>query len=211
MDINEEWKRTDSHVFWGEIAPCDHVVQIYEDDHDFLDLLSGFASDGFRADDCVIVIATAEHLQSLANHLEKSGINVANLISCGQYIPLDANETLAQFMVNGWPDANRFNAVVTSLLEHARKQKRQVRAFGEMVAILWAKGSTGATVQLEDLWNKFIHTQTFTLFCAYPKSGFTEDAHTSMQHICSTHNKVIASGLSKSEVLYKSSLTLKAS
>lgn len=34
-----EWKPIDSRIFWGEIAPFDHVVQIYEKEDDFLDLL----------------------------------------------------------------------------------------------------------------------------------------------------------------------------
>jgi hypothetical protein len=63
-----------------------------------------------------------------------------------------------------------------------------------MVAILWAKGQVGATVRLEQLWNKFCQRESFCLFCAYPQSGFTQDASESLGHICSAHSKVIASG-----------------
>ena len=33
-------------VFWGEIPPCDHLIQIYNDDAVFLDTLEGFAAGG---------------------------------------------------------------------------------------------------------------------------------------------------------------------
>jgi hypothetical protein len=208
MDINEDWKRAEAHVFWGEIAPCDHVVQIYENDIQFLDLLTEFVADGIRSDDCTIIIATSLHLKELKSKLNSAGFDIDHLTSSRQLIALDAEKTLEKFMLNGWPDEGRFNRVVGNLLEDARAQKRQVRAFGEMVAILWAKGHTGATVQLEILWNKFMHLQTFTLFCAYPKSGFTENAFDSMLHICQTHTKVISSG-SRSEVLYKNPVQMK--
>jgi NAD(P)H-hydrate repair Nnr-like enzyme with NAD(P)H-hydrate epimerase domain len=52
-----------SEIFWGEIAPCDHVLQIYEDDDIFLDALTGFVGGGINAGDAVIVIATATHLR----------------------------------------------------------------------------------------------------------------------------------------------------
>jgi hypothetical protein len=73
-----------------------------------------------------------------------------------------------------------------------------------MVAILWGQGHNGATVQLEHLWNKFCETEIFCLFCAYPKTGFTQDPEESIKHICSAHTKMI-SGLekSKTEVFYK--------
>ena len=41
MNVNMEWQRSKQSVFWGEIAPCDHVVQIYEDNGSFLDMLTG--------------------------------------------------------------------------------------------------------------------------------------------------------------------------
>jgi len=42
---------TTSEVFWGEIAPCEHLVQIYDNDGAFLDSLEGFVAGGLRAGD----------------------------------------------------------------------------------------------------------------------------------------------------------------
>jgi len=205
LKTNESRRKSNMQVFWGEIAPCDHVVQIYEDDRVFLDLLDGFVSGGFKADDCVIVIATAEHLIALEERLGIHGYNVFELKLRDQYIPLDAEETLAKFMVNGWPDEVLFTYLITTLITRAHKMKRQVRAFGEMVALLWAKGHSGATVQLEHLWNRICETEGFCLFCAYPRSGFTQDAEDSMMNICKTHSKMITDfGVSKTEIFFKS-------
>jgi hypothetical protein len=201
---NDGWTKTTDNVFWAEIAPCDHVVQIYENDDVFLDLLSGFVSSGINAGESVIVIATDNHLLALNKRLEAIGYSVSHLLSKHQYLALDAERTLARFMVNDWPDENLFNHVVSEVIVKAKGNGRKVRAFGEMVAILWAKGQVGATVRLEHLWNKFCENEAFCLFCAYPKSGFTQDASESVMHICDAHAKMIdGTGENKTDLFYK--------
>ena len=107
-------------------------------------------------------------------------------------------------MVNDWPDENLFNQMVSEVITKAKIRGRQVRAFGEMVAILWAQGKVGATVRLEHLWNKFCENEAFCLFCAYPKSGFTQDASESVMHICGAHSKMIAGvGKGMTDIFYK--------
>jgi uncharacterized protein YdhG (YjbR/CyaY superfamily) len=201
---NDGLATSSNDVFWGEIAPCEHVVQIYESDDSFLVLLTGFVSGGVEAEECAVVIATTAHLAALEQRLTAAGYNVPALISNIQYVPLDAEETLSRFMINDWPDENLFNKVISEVLAKAKENKHKVRAFGEMVAILWAKGQVGATVRLEHLWNKFCENEAFSLFCAYPESGFTQDAAESVMHICSAHTKMITAGeKGKKDVLYK--------
>lgn len=180
------------NIFWGEIAPCDHILQIYENDGEFLETLEGFVADGFRAGDSVIIIATNQHLFALNEKLRNRGFDLFSLTLQDQYIPLSADETLSQFMINGWPDENLFQYLLTNLLLRARKRERQVRAFGEMVALLWSQGFSGATVHLEHLWTRFCGSEKFSLYCAYPKSGFTENANESIAKICGCHSKVIS-------------------
>ena len=104
---------------------------------------------------------------------------------------MGAQETLDKFMVNGWPDESIFTSLVSGLLEKGRRYSTGVRAFGEMVVLLWASGQCGATVRLEHLWHRFCQRERFPLFCAYPKSGFTENTRDSMRAICEAHSKVV--------------------
>ena len=55
-----------------------------------------------------------------------------------------------------------------------------------------ANGHQGATVQLEHLWHRLCQKEAFSPFCAYPRSGFTDDAEESMRKICDTHSRVVA-------------------
>lgn len=202
-----EWKQCHANVFWGEIAPTGHLVQIYENDDIVLDSIEGFVISGVKADEGIVIIATEAHLTTLNNRLIALGFDVDQLQSTNQYIPLDAHKTLAKFMVNGWPDEPLFLQTVKEVIALARgENNRKTRAYGEMVAILWGQGHSGATLHLEHLWHRLCSTESFCLFCAYPKTGFTQDANTSIEHICSTHTMTI-SGLerSKTEVFYKNS------
>lgn len=173
------------------MAPCEHFVQIYQDDGVFLDTVEGFVAGGLLAGDGVIVIATGAHLSAIESRLTRRGIDLTIPLATDQYITLDAGETMSQFMIDGWPDENLFETLVTRLMERARAGDRRVRAFGEMVALMWAQGLNGATVRLEHLWHKLCHKQVFSLFCAYPKSGFTQDADESVREICATHSRVV--------------------
>lgn len=185
------WKKKGVNIFWGEIAPAEHILQIYETDNEFIASLEGFVTGGFEKDESVVVIATPEHLRALNERLRKKGYDLFSLTLQDQYIPLSAEDTLAQFMINGWPDQNLFYHLLTNLLLRARKKERRVRAFGEMVALLWAKGFSGATVHLEHLWSQYCQSEEFSLFCAYPKAGFTEDPIESLEQICGCHSKLI--------------------
>ena len=207
VNKENEWEKCEADVFWGEIAPTDHLVQIYENDDVVLDSLEGFVTSGFKAGESVVIIATEEHLDALNNRLIANEFDLNEFQSTHQYIPLDAHKTLEKFMINGWPNESLFMEAVKEVIALARgKNNRKTRAYGEMVAILWGQGHSGATVHLEHLWNIFCAKETLCLFCAYPKTGFTQDAKASMEHICSTHTMIIA-GLekSKTEIFYKSS------
>jgi hypothetical protein len=187
----EEWETSNIQVFWGEIAPCDHLVQVYENEKIFLDTLEGFTGTGFLAKDSVVIIATSTHLDALNARLRSQGFDLSALIESDQYIPINAEDLLSIFLVDDWIDENIFNGFITDLVSRAKKRNGKVRAFGEMVAILWEKGYCGATVQLENLWNQLHGKDQFTLFCAYPKIGFTQSANDSMDIICKQHAKVI--------------------
>ena len=187
----EEWETSNIQAFWGEIAPCDHLVQVYENEKIFLDTLEGFTGTGFLANDSVVIIATSTHLDALNARLRSQGFDLNALIRADQYIPIDAEDLLSVFLVDGWIDEQIFNSFINDIIKRAKQRNGKVRAFGEMVAVLWKQGNRDATVQLENLWNQLHAKSPFTLFCAYPKVGFTRSADDSIDLICRQHAKVI--------------------
>lgn len=200
---NNSWIQSKADVFWGEIAPGDHVIQIYEREEILIDTISGFVGTGINAGDCCLVIATEEHLTDLHNRLLEHGVHVQTLIDDNRYIPLDAEDTLASFMINDKIDEYLFERTAASIMKKAQKNNRRIRAFGEMVSLLWQQGNKAATIQLESLWNKYVEEGSLCIYCAYPRTAF-EVVDTPLIHICSSHSKIITGAVSQmTEVYYQ--------
>jgi hypothetical protein len=177
-------------AFWGELAPCAHVVQIYENDAVFLQNLAEFVFGGLIHNEAAIVIATPQHREGLIDRLQRSGVSVGLAQARGDLILLDAGETMSQFLIDGWPDDVLFEEVIGGVLARATRGGRKVRAFGEMVALMWADGHCGAVIRLEHLWSDLCRNRSFSLFCAYPKAGFTTDASDDIARVCAAHSAV---------------------
>src|SRR5437763_920202 len=173
-----------------------HSVQFYSDDKFLIESLTQFIGAALAGGDAAIVIATEAHRQALANNLTARRLDLAAAGKLGKYIALDAGETLAQFMVDDWPDQERFSEVVGKIVEQARKaaggKDRHVAAFGEMVALLCEEGKPAAAVRLEQLWNDLGQAHRFYLRCAYSMNAFRDAAHgEAMMKICGEHTHVI--------------------
>jgi len=154
--------------------------------------LEDFVSGGLAADETVIVIATPVHVRLLETLLTARGIDLEAVRGRDHYIVCDAEEILSTFVENGWPNEERFKKTISEILVRARKSGRRVRAFGEMVALLWAQGHKGATVRLEHLWHMYCQSEQFSLYCAYPKTGLPQDASAAIDAICAAHTRVIS-------------------
>jgi signal transduction histidine kinase len=181
---------------WGEPGHTAHTVQFYGEDISLIEELSGFIGAALGTGDAAVVIATKEHRDGLAQRLQSLGFDTAKAFEQARYVPLDAAETLAKFMLDGKPDAALFTEIIGGVLGQAAAAAvgkiPRVAAFGEMVALLWAQGNAEAAVRLEQLWNELAQTYPLFLRCAYPMSGFHREDHgDSFQQICAEHSHVI--------------------
>lgn len=174
------------------MSDTDHFVQFYEADGFLLNSLSGFIGSAINAGEGAIVVATADHRNDLDRLLASNGVDIEAARTLGRYRSLDAADTLAQFMVNGAPHPDRFQTVMSAVISSVTDGRSRIRAFGEMVAVLWAEGNYDAALQLEQLWNDLQKSHSFSLFCAYPIGGFGgEQFVDSALHVCSAHSRVI--------------------
>jgi signal transduction histidine kinase len=172
-----------------------YTVQFYGEDSSLLDELSSFVGTELVAGGTAIVIATKAHRDGLVQRLQSRGFDTGRALEQGRYIALDASETLAKFLREGWPDADLFTEVIGGVLEQAAAaggNNSRIAAFGEMVALLWANGNAQAAIRLEQLWNDLARTYPLFLRCAYPMSGFNRDDHAdSFLQICAEHSHVV--------------------
>jgi hypothetical protein len=172
--------------------PRDHVIQLYTDEQFLARVVGEFLGAALTADEAAIVIATPAHRTLFRDHLTAAGIDVGSAEAAGRLIMLDAEECLAQFMVGGMPDRDRFFAVVRPLLARFREQGyAQPRLYGEMVDLLWS-ASLPATVALEELWNEILAESRVALLCAYRVDAFEAQANRGLLHqVTACHSELI--------------------
>jgi hypothetical protein len=134
-----------------------------------------------------VVIATPEHR---AAFLEK--IEAGRALRQGQLKVLDAEDTLATCMSNGMPQWKPFHEVIGGLIAELRLQYPTVRAYGEMVDVLWQRGEREAAIRLEEYWNDLGKLQTFSLFCAYRMDPLDSHAYGGpLESVCKVHSHLI--------------------
>lgn len=169
------------HTILQERQPSSHFVQFYENEEFLINSLSDYVAGGLSAGEACLIIATSKHIDAVEKRLaSNSEIDLSYSQWRGYYFALDAHETLAKFMVDGRPNRTKFMAVMNEVVGKIAQRQIPIRAFGEMVALLWADENQEAVIELEQLWNDLAKSYTFKLFCAYPLAAFNKQGCSSV-------------------------------
>jgi hypothetical protein len=173
----EHWDHVLSHA-----APQDHVVQLYQD-QDFLNrAVCRFAGAALANGEGLILVPTAEHWNAFRPRLEAEGVNVKDAQDSGQLTIVDADQLLPRFMQKVLPDGPMFLGLAGEIIARTRGAGRfpKVRWWGEMVNVLWERGDVGASMNLEDLFDRVAHEQDIAIFCSFVMDNFNGEIHTHM-------------------------------
>jgi hypothetical protein len=175
----------------------DHVVQLYgEDDLLLAKNVSRFLAEGMRRLDSLLVIATPDHVQATTRQLAQDDANATvEAERAGRLVFLDARTTLDRILVDGRPDEGRFDSVVGEAMRDARARSGsgKVRAFGEMVGLLWSEARYAEAERLEALWNDLLAGSDYSLYCAYRIDLFGEDVDkAALSPIVAAHTHLFA-------------------
>jgi hypothetical protein len=168
-----------------------HAVRFYKDADSLCAIVGTFLTEGFNASQPAVVIATPVHRTMIEGCLEREGHRVATLKATGQLVLLDAEDVLSQFMVDGMPNPALFKGALIPILDKICEGRKDcvVRAYGEMVDVLWKAGQSVAAIRLEMLWNDLARTRAFSLLCGYAMGNFYKDA--AVDEISAQHSHVL--------------------
>lgn len=187
-------------AFLADPAPHSHAVHFYDNDEFLFVAVGQFLAAGLKSGDRLVVIATEEHREGFQRGLAAYGFDEA--VASGQLVMLDARATLAKFMVGTMPDPDLFRDMLSrtliGLTSDASTEPRdpralpRVRAYGEMVDLLWREGNSSAAIRLEELWNEAGKDHSFTLLCAYVMGNFYKEGDSAkFMEVCRNHSHVI--------------------
>jgi len=178
----------------GKHGKTGHFVRFYDDSDMLLDEVASFIERALRTRGRAIVIATGAHTDALRRRLDELARAEGRSAPPSRDVAwFDAETTLARLMVDGWPDRARFEYEVGRVVAEACAGGAPVHAFGEMVALLCARGRYDAALHLERLWNELARKLDFSLFCAYPWTLFpASDAAHVFRQVCAGHDHACA-------------------
>ncbi len=173
-----------------------HEVAFYSREAPLIDDCARYAEAALQAGSTFLGASIEGRGEKLELALKARGVDVDHAIRSGRYIPLDAADLVASFMMDGRIDESRFwQSVTTTILAAARASSRphpRLAAWGEGAASLWRAGRGEEAIRLERLWNEAIRTFEVDVFCAYALDGRShgELGDTHHQQICAEHATV---------------------
>jgi hypothetical protein len=175
------------------VALGEHVVQFYEDDSQLGQTVGRYLTATLEDGGVAIVIATEPHRRLFGSELEAAGLDPRAASGDGSLIMLDAAATMTEFVHDGKVDRDAFRRVVGSVVRRAAASGRPVRAYGEMVALLWEAGDVLAAIELERAWNELAAELPFALFCAYRSDSVQRHDHAEvLREVCHLHTSVVS-------------------
>jgi hypothetical protein len=175
-------------------APRDggHAVQVYAELDELAESVAAYLATGFAAGEPAVVIATPDHQDTFNRFLAGAGWDPEVISEAGLLLMLDANETLALLFEDGKLSATAFERVVGGVIDRIAERfpERRIRAFGEMVDLLTARGEPDTAAALEGLWNTLAKTRRFSLLCGYRLDVFDRASQQMLPAVCSSHTHV---------------------
>jgi len=172
-----------------------HAVKFYSDRESLCATVAGFLSEGLIAGEPALVIATQSHSDAICAHLSGRLIDCPKALKDGSLILLDADDMLGLVMVEGMPDADLFERNVGVFIQQLVGERPVViRAYGEMVDVLWKRHMPEAAIAMELLWNKLALKYRFALLCGYAMGNFYKQSK-QRDDICAQHSHVVEGDL----------------
>jgi anti-sigma regulatory factor (Ser/Thr protein kinase) len=152
------------------------------------DFVAGALADGEAA----VVIAVDGSRRAVSAALRARGIDVDAARARSAFVELDAAATLQRFTTDARVDRQAFRAVIGELITQLSAAGRSVRAYGEMVAVLWNDGFVAEALELETAWNELADELRFELYCSYPRDLVARPEQADeLAAMCALHSHVV--------------------
>lgn len=185
---------------WRDLVdePADdrHIVQLYRDPAFVQRAVGAWVAKSLSQGGAAVLACLPENADRVRAELRTLGIDPEPLERAGRFVVKDADALMARFMVDGMPDGAAFKAIAREVIRDARaacgRPDAPVRAWGEMVNLLWKRGNLPAAKALEGLWNEVIAAERIHLLCSYQADNLAPETHGGLLHdLCAGHTQLI--------------------
>lgn len=165
-----------------------HIVQICQNPTSQADMLTQYVIEGLANSEGVVIIARAALRKDVISKMKELGFDAQSLKSEGQIKFFDAEFLLAGFLIDGELDEQAFEQFVAGPVLATQAKFGKVRAFGEMVDVLWKNAQHDLAIELEGWWGELCNKHDLMLLCTYLLDSLDANNYaSSLERICKCH------------------------
>jgi hypothetical protein len=144
-----------------------HIVRICRNITGQAEILTSYIKEGLLNNEGVIVIARPSLRKIVLSKLDALGFDSQLIKNQGQVRFFDAEFLLSNILIDGVIEEQAFRNLVEIPIQTTQSKFGKIRAFGEMVDILWQRDLQDMATQLEDLWEDLCAKQNLNFLCTY--------------------------------------------
>jgi DNA-binding NarL/FixJ family response regulator len=171
-----------------------HEVLFTSDEASLLDRYVVFASAALATGSAAIVVTRRAYGEALYQRLKAENLDIDRAIQDGRYVWLDAVDVLSTFLLDGWPNEQRFWPAMTPIVEAAARASTctpaRVVGCGECAAQLWKQGGAAAAIRLEQLWDTLARKHGVAVLCGYALPSVDSGDQQTLEQIAAQHSSV---------------------
>lgn len=187
MNTNQAWQDVLTNPTAGS-----HIVQVCQNKALQVEVVTRYIKEGLLNGEAVIIIAKPALRKAVIAKMDALDLDVHFFKSQGQIKFFDAELLLSGFLIDGVLEEQAFQEFIGLPIQAAQLKFGKVRAFGEMMNVLWKKGQYDTAMQLEDFWNDLSKKLEFSLLCSYSLDNLDPNAYDdSLELICKCHKHLV--------------------
>jgi diguanylate cyclase (GGDEF)-like protein len=178
-----------------------HTVQFYETEPFLIEAMVNYVGEALGHGAAAVALISEPHLQALEAGLRRCGLLDASATALsGSYHPLEVNKTLAMFMVDGYPDEQRFRRSVGAILADVDASSNGPLFLlceaphtlrEDHPAVAGPARDREPSVMLDDLFSALMKEMPFDMLCLYSLDAFpSAQDHGGFHQTCLMHGEV---------------------
>jgi DNA-binding NarL/FixJ family response regulator len=175
-----------------------HSVQMHRTDAMLVAGVVAFLDSALECGDSIMTVATTAHRQAIEQQLAARGHDLSRLAADGRYTAAEVEAAVDGILCNGTIDHELFLSTFDALLELALRAAvgtpPHVSAFGELAAVLHARGLDDAMLELEQMGESFVATRPISILCSCDTALCRGNGVDLAVSVCHAHETIIPGG-----------------
>ncbi len=169
-----------------------HIVQVCQDETSQAEMLTQYVMEGLENSEGIVIIARPALRKAVISKMKEIDLDAQVLKSEGKIKFFDAEFLLSGFLIDGVLDEQAFQQFVASPVLAMQLKYGKVRAFGEMVDVLWKDAQQDLAIELEGWWGELCDKHSFMLLCTYLLDSLDPNNYeNSLERICKCHTHLL--------------------